>query len=383
MAAASLLGAALPVATAWLALGRELGAGAAGRALVSPWVYLANSEVRDLAFYRQGIGLDRPLANVASAGLWATGIVAALAIGVVLARRRWAGRGLAGPVFLVLPGTLLFLLRDHLHWTSFARPLPYVLAVAIAIQLRALARARAAGEPAEPRAIARLAATAYALLLLLKMALNTRLHQYGFALALPGSLLVVAWLVGVAPERWCAPPGRRRLRQWVVSLVLGVLAVQVGISARVWRGQGTKLDLGADSLVADAQASFHRLIAERLRTRMPARATLVVVPEGVMVNYLNRRVNPTPFVNFMPPELLLFGEERILAALRRAPPDFVLLTNRDAADYGMGMLGRDHGRDLMRWIEGSYETVDEIREPSSAGLYFSYGLLLRRRGLGP
>ena len=38
-----------------------------------------------------------------------------------------------------------------------------------------------------------------------------------------------------------------------------------------------------------------------------------------MVNYLARRVNPTPYINFMPPELIMFGEENMVAAFRSSP----------------------------------------------------------------
>ena len=50
-----------------------------------------------------------------------------------------------------------------------------------------------------------------------------------------------------------------------------------------------------------------------------AGATLAVLPEGVMLNYLLRRDSPLRVINLMPPELLVFGEEGILHALGAQP----------------------------------------------------------------
>jgi len=44
-----------------------------------------------------------------------------------------------------------------------------------------------------------------------------------------------------------------------------------------------------------------------------------------MVNYLTRLESPLRVVNFMPPELAIFGEDEVLGAIQRAPPRFVLL----------------------------------------------------------
>jgi len=376
-----LAGAALAPAGAWLALRWRAGAAVAAEALGGMWRHVANPDVRALDFYRQGLGIDAPLRNLLSAGAWLAGGAATLAAGLWLARcfGERGGRA-ATAASLVAPGAVLAVAAPRLDWTGFARPLPWLLGLAATGLLFRLATARRAGIAPAASDLQALAAVVFAGLLLLKMALNARLYQYGFALAMPASLLVVAALVGELPRRLVAEgAARRRFLAWTVSLLAGVVAFHLGVSAGVWQRQNVRFERGGDRLRSDAQAQFLALVLARLDATAAPGATLAVLPEGVMVNYLARRVNPTPYVNFMPPELLMFGEQRIIAAFRAAPPDYLLLTNRDAADYGLGLLGTDHGRELMAWVQASYERVDTIREPSSAGRYFSYGLLLRRK----
>ena len=73
-----------------------------------------------------------------------------------------------------------------------------------------------------------------------------------------------------------------------------------------------------------------------------------------MINYLARRCTSTAYVNFNPPDLLLFGEDRMIAALRRSPPDYVFLVHKDTNEFGERFFGRDYGRHLFAWIWDNY-----------------------------
>ena len=85
--------------------------------------------------------------------------------------------------------------------------------------------------------------------------------------------------------------------------------------------------------------------------------TLLVLPEGGMVNYLTRRTNPTRHLKFLPPELEIFGEAEILADLEAHPPDFVALIQRDTAEYGLPLFGTHYGQRLLDWARDAYVLV--------------------------
>jgi hypothetical protein len=116
---------------------------------------------------------------------------------------------------------------------------------------------------------------------------------------------------------------------------------------------------------------------KKARRTIPSGSTLAAIPEGVMLNYLLRLRNPTPYVNLMPPEMRMFGEGRILAAYREHPPDFIALVHKNTSEFGYRFFGRDYGVEMGRWIDDQYEPV------SLAGkLPFhdeNFGILLVRR----
>ena len=76
-----------------------------------------------------------------------------------------------------------------------------------------------------------------------------------------------------------------------------------------------------------------------------------------MINYLARRVNPTPYVSFLPPELIMFGEERMLAALEAHPPDFIVLAPSNLTPFGYRGFGQDTAQKLWGWIVRNYAPV--------------------------
>ena len=89
--------------------------------------------------------------------------------------------------------------------------------------------------------------------------------------------------------------------------------------------------------------------------------TALVVPGGVMINYLARTPNPTPFLNFMPPEAIMFGDGAWAAAVRERVPEIVLVVPRNTAEYGRGPFGVGCGKGLMSTIQTGYRFDRALR----------------------
>ena len=91
-----------------------------------------------------------------------------------------------------------------------------------------------------------------------------------------------------------------------------------------------------------------------LEELVPPENTLVVMPEGAMLNYLSRRASSVPFVSFMPPEVIMFGEDRMIESLAAHPPDVIAIAPRDTPEYGVAGLGRGYGEKLAAWVGRNY-----------------------------
>jgi hypothetical protein len=376
----------LPVAAAWALLGARLGPSEALRGVLGSWPWVIGGQVGDLAFYRWGAGLDAPLEHVrqmavASAG-WALALLPALLATFLARRLRAPSRVLALAVFTA-EGLALLAVPES-AWLHAARPLPLFLLAILAAFAALLWRRRREMAPRATLGAIELALAVFALLLLGKMGLNARVQHYGFALAMPATLVVTVALIGWIPSLLDRRGAHGTLFRAAALALLAVgVARHLQRSARFLETKTATVASGADAFKSDPiRGPMVGAALAEIRRRLPEQGTLAVLPEGVMLNFLARRANPTPFVNFMPPELAMFGEPAILSALRANPPDFVVLAHKDTSEYGFPFFGRDYGRDLYTWVRSNYTPRWQLgyphgAEPLQSGTVFALQLLER------
>jgi hypothetical protein len=376
-----------PTVLACLLLNCALSWREAGGAALGAWRGLFELETAHSTFYRTLSGFDRPLDNLALALRSLAGWLALLVPCVVASfalRGSSRGRWLALPAAAASAGAWLFL-RERLPPIALGRALPILLGACVAAAafgtLRSVWRTR--NEPGLARACPsteRLPFAVWSFALLAKMLLAARLSQYGFALAAPAVLFAVAALAGWWPGR--AERGGRSpwiARGAMVGLALVLIVHCLSTTNRFLARKTYAVGSGADRVRADLRGSYVAAALGSLAEQRQPGETLVVLPEGATLNHWSGAPNPTPYLNFMPPELALFGEEPMLDALRRAAPDWLILVHKDTSEYGVPFFGRDYARSFAPWIAEHYVTVQVFGDkPLVAGARFGVALLRRR-----
>jgi hypothetical protein len=243
---------------------------------VGAWPSVLAGEVAELAFYVEGAGFDDPLLRLAEVAAWSAMWLLVLSLPLAVAwlaretKAPWvaAAAGLAMLVGLALSG-------DQFAWRESVRPLTLV-AISTAF---ALAAARWRGARTHRNLLA-LALTEFSLALLAKMLLNVRAAHYGFALAMPATLLVVALLVGWAPA-WLARRGARGDVFLACALaVLTVFSARHVAATADWMARKTEtVGSGRDAFRADARGALVRVAAGTVRAS--GAATLAVLPRDL------------------------------------------------------------------------------------------------------
>ncbi len=379
--AAFQLGAALIVGAAYARLHVQLSGEGAFRALMGTWPYALDERARDLAFYSKMRGMDRPAANLGRMVLWTAGLgvfsSVALLLGgriAVSGRRMALGAALATSAFAGLAALQLVSIK----WLLL--PLPFLLAVRGGAVLRRMAKSRRLGEERDGFDPARLAFLAFSLALLPKVLLVPMVRQYGFVLAVPGTMVAVSLLTHCLPH-WSnrgfglrltggsrlsqdrIPHRRRGMEAAGLGLVLVFCFVNLYATGSRFKRKTVEVGSGADRILAEGfRGTVMAELVRDLDGRMGPDDTLLVLPEGILVNYLLRRRTPTRFVNFMPPELVFFDEEKIAAEIANDPPDFVALVHRPTTDYGPPFIGEGYGEPIMEWIRAEYTEVRRIED---------------------
>ncbi len=357
------------------------------------WPYVLLDELRALPFYRAGMGTDDLGRNLAALWLWAGGYALLIAIVTSAALccsklSAAAARIIALLLTCAIVAAMLLMMR-HIAWPWLARPLPIFLTGLIVVGLiRLRPRDTTTTTPARShRFILQFMLAAYSLALLLKMMMAARLEDYGFALAMPGTLLLVValidWLPGWFTWRGGAPGssgrcgGSRVAQLAMLAAVACAVAGLVRTTHRFTEHKSIPVADGADRFVAAGRGRLVNRLLDGIRQHVAPNETIVAMPEGAMINYLARRTNPTRHLKFLPPELLMFGQADMIDSLRVHPPDWILLIHRNTLEYGPQFFGADYGRELMAWVGRNYHRIDRVGDEPFVDERF--GIVIMRR----
>jgi hypothetical protein len=347
------------------------------------WQWAGDPRLLRISYFRWTMGIDQPLANVKLMLYYAVLLGAIIAVPTLLALvvgRRFRGRGASVIAFALAVMTLvtLMLATDRIRWSQISRPLPlYMLALGIVLVWQVARRRVRAGDLALP-----LIFTALAGLLLAKMILRASVWHYGFALGMPAAIVLLAGWIGWIPN-WIARASASSAAAWIarapaLSACAVYLVVVLGASAKWMAVRTFWVGDGADAFLADERGAVMNEAVNRVRALTSPDDTLTVIPEGNMLNYLARRVNPTRYQNFLPAEVMLFDEQKMLAELMDRPPDWIALVHADTRVYDAQYFGQHYARDIARWLEDNYVPATPI-----IGAYpflsDQFGILLLKR----
>jgi hypothetical protein len=340
------------------------------------WVPLLGTAVPHNSYYARFSGLDHPgdhLQEMATHFL-----CAGLIIGVymILFRRLalWTPRHLwwRWPVWLAL---ILPLLAGawRFEWTSCGASLPLWCVATIACLAWRVRRAAGASQFAFP-----LIWAVFALMMTAKMGLYCRVWHYGFILAMPAFAAAVYFLMWLLPgllEERCQAPAKY-FRAMFLPVLLIMLTFLWGYSEHMYSYKRQPVGSGGDQIVTFGPGvdlgDGVKAALDWMNHNLPANATLAVVPTGITLNYLTRRVNPTPCLFWDPNLLAVYGQKEMIQRFEAHPPDYVLLTGGDHGDWDIAYFGSDpsDGAEVMDWIRKNYQEVSVIgHEPLRDGQF--------------
>jgi hypothetical protein len=250
---------------------------------------------------------------------------------------------------------LLWLLTPVRGWYSIGRCFPILIAAVAALLItRACRQLKSAGKLDERTAMALLLVLA-AGAMLARMPLFPRIYHLGFFQAALAGMVLAAAIVYELP-RWTGAG----VWGWRVTTALAFAALAAGCigvakqSADIRAIQTQPVGSGRDQFFAfepqtDATGAMVNWTVEQLRD-VPRQATLLVLPEGVMINYLARRINPVPTWNGSIPE------EIYVKQLQATPPDYIVFISRDLREFGIKRFGDEgnQGHEIMKWVVANY-----------------------------
>ena len=366
------------------------------RSVCFAFVPLLQTPVAKNPFYESSMGLDHPVLHLREMAVHFLFLAVAIVFYAVIFRQmerlkiKWMeSKWLFPPMIqIVIPFMIIFslpFLAGLYDWRNCGMSLPPLSICACVLLCWNRKKL-----PIENKIVFPLLWSVFGLVLLSKLGLFPRIWFYGFVLAMPafaGAIYLLLWLLPKLLEKKFAVQPRFFRATICLALLAGFASLSVQSQAMY---AGKKLAIGDDG---DKIFTFGPGvdIGEETKTTLawieknvPRDATLAALPEGVTLNYLARRVNPTPCLDWNPTMFTVFGQEKMTADFEKTPPDYVLVVEWSASEFGIGYFGHypGYGVELMQWIGKNYTTAALIgSEPLQDG---DFGIkILKRNSAAP
>ncbi len=311
-------------------------------------------------FYRQLMGtlnLPESLARIAKwLALYAAILLPAAWIG--LRAKLTPQQATLASVVVGIAAAALAAYDSTIFWVYGLAPVPVILVGAAAVTAWRIFKQRDADAVVQQRTLL-LVMLVFSLGLMLKIFFNVTIVWYGFTLAMPATLMLIVIMLDRIPTAIKARGGNGNpFRAAFLGPCLVFLGVCLSFNQAEFNAKTARVSNGVDTF--HTYPRFGNAVSAMLKhlaSETTADQTVIVMPEGAMINLLARRVNPTPYFNFNTTEMAIFGEDKMLAALQAHPPDFVVWHEQDMSDFGFRRLGEGYGEKIVGWIQSNYDVI--------------------------
>jgi hypothetical protein len=328
------------------------------------WITVfSQTTVLDAPTQQSMLGVDKLWTNLLNEVL-AGSLAVVIAAGLALLSRYLLAAGktekIAGSILLL--GAIGFAAK-WVNWVEVGVALPGLLVCAALLEAANWAGRPAVAAGVERKTAIRVLLACAGAAFLVRMAFNPRVYHYGFFQAPLAAVVGVATLLVALPVFLRVEGPSRKVYQGLLAALLAY-----GVGFVVYRssifysyelqpiGEGADQFFGFDQRVDPTGALLEQ--ARQYLAADPGAHSLVVLPEGVTLNYLTRLPSPMPYYLFDPTQIIHYGSD-ILQHLRTHPPDRIVLISRDLREYGVSRFGDStpHGADIMDFINDYYQPV--------------------------
>jgi hypothetical protein len=357
------------------------------RSIAFAWVPLLTTSVSKEIFYKWCMGLDVPGFHIRRMFMQLMILSAVVGVCAVWFRREMN----SSPKRLVTVGfvALLMALASAVDWADCGRPLPLLLlALCVLLAAKCLScvkQERTDGASGQGSIGFPMLWSIFGLGLLAKLGFFARIWHYGFVLAMPAfaaAIYLLLWYLPGALEKYCVRRNLMRATVWLLLMTaflrLFVQSQHVLSTKTLAVGEGQDHIWTFNEKTHPAGPAVQSALAWMQNNTSPE-ASLAVLPEGVMLNYLSRRINPTKYLIWNPAEIVGFGQTTMTTTFRQNAPDYIMLIHRDPSEYGVKFFGQEErfGLNLMQWIEANYEPVRLIGHEPLRNSQFGIKILKR------
>jgi hypothetical protein len=197
-----------------------------------------------------------------------------------------------------------------------------------------------------------------AMMISLRVILNFSIFDYGFAF---GALAIISFYVfwfKFFPGIFTGIPGGIYFYRLLFAVFFMLLNFPLFIdNVAYYKGKDIPVKSSRGlifSLHDESSLCFWQAVDYLNNVAVPGK-TMVVLPEGIGLNYFSNLDNPLRYETFIPPDLMdIGGDDKLIAMLLSNNIEYIAITGRVTREYGYSAFGLDYGRKVDSWVKAHY-----------------------------
>jgi hypothetical protein len=339
--------------------------------ILGGWQFVGKPFVVATPFYRGDLGTDQPIRNLVRmfqyAGLYLTAAALLASCAILGNKLVKQNRSATIALGILLGATLFFLVTEagnHFEsfWLDAACGFPLFAAFAVVLSALRIIKSRADGR-GKSEAVIQWSLCVLSFVFMAKIFLNARMYHYGFVLCAPCAMVIV-----VALTDWMPAFARRRggsaaiVRLGAMGLLAAFVVENLTLTRQNLRERTLAIPLALGGVAWTRP--IDSAAVDAIKWLSSTTATAAVVPDAAGVNFAAGRPSSIPFTEMNPMTLAMFGEQNVVDAFDRHPPDYILIIEVSEDAFGARTFGRDYGKELSFWIAAHYRYAGKFSSGS-------------------
>lgn len=195
-----------------------------------------------------------------------------------------------------------------------------------------------------------------ALLASIKSFFFLNFRSYG-VFALPLLLIVNSIFITEYLPKWFNFLDKNTIKKSFVIILLGSSIMYLGILNSFSKND---LAINTDKGIIYGKKDIVKPVQELvdyIDKNLEPLSTILIIPEGIMINFLTNHSSETIYYSTMTPYIETFGEINIIKNIKNKHPDYIVINNRFSPEYNYNYVCTDYGIQICKYIKISYSKV--------------------------
>ncbi len=355
-------------------------------AIFSPIKYALNDQLRALPLYQWVSGtsaLSKNLINITLGLISLTFIFSFIAM-VSYSRIPFLKSHTNLPIiFIISLFSIILLFNNQISWKEIIKPLPVFLLILTFYFIKKINESPRSSNNIS-HYFTQLIFSIFSFILLLKIIFNVHSFHYGFALALPGTLILVKFFLNDFPK-WFSK--NVVISPLYINSCMGLILIyifnHIYISKEFYELKNYPVQLENNKIMTyfpnlDPRGKIVQEALNFIDTKIEKDVPIAPIPYGLMINFFTKHPNSLVSSTYNPGEALIFSEKKYLSDLKEKSPPYILLLEVDSQILGARYFGQDYAKTIYKWILGNYTLIKQFGETPFTGKGFGIQILKRK-----